>query len=38
VEAGTYRYRQAPVSFTLHEFLADPHAYNAVLLEALDGN
>jgi urea carboxylase len=38
VEAGTYRYRQAPVSFTLDDFLADPLAYNATLLEALDGN
>jgi urea carboxylase len=38
VEAGTYRYRQAQVSFTLDDFLADPLAYNATLLEALDGN
>ncbi|MEV8339163.1 carboxyltransferase domain-containing protein [Leucobacter sp. NPDC077196] len=36
VEAGTYRYKQAPVRFTLAEALADPDAYNRTLLEALD--
>lgn len=35
VEAGTYRIRQAPVEFVLEEFLADPDAYNAHLLEVL---
>lgn len=38
VEAGQYRYRQAPVNFNLEEFLADPDAYNARLLEVLYGN
>lgn len=38
VEAGTYRYRQAPVEFVLDDFLADPDGYNAHLLEALRGN
>lgn len=38
VEAGTYRIHQAPVRFTLEDFLADPDAYNAKLLEALNGN
>lgn len=38
VEAGTYRYRQAPVEFVLNEFHADPDKYNATLLEALYGN
>lgn len=37
VAAGTYRYKQAPVTFTLAEALADPDAYNRTLLEALDG-
>lgn len=36
-EAGTYRYRQAPVTFDVRAALADPDAYNATLLEALDG-
>jgi urea carboxylase len=36
VEAGTYRYKQAPVTFTLAEALADPDAYNRTLLEALN--
>ncbi|MEJ6488580.1 carboxyltransferase domain-containing protein [Leucobacter sp. USCH14] len=36
VEAGTYRYKQAPVRFTLADALADPDAYNRTLLEALD--
>lgn len=35
VEAGTYRYKQAPVRFTLADALADPDAYNRTLLEAL---
>nr|MCW2728961.1 kipI 1 [Aeromicrobium sp.] len=35
VEAGTYRFRQRPVTFTLNEFLADPDAYNGSLMEAL---
>jgi urea carboxylase len=38
VDAGTYVYRQAPVTFVLEEFLADPDAYNARLLEVLYGN
>lgn len=38
VEAGTYRYRQAPVTFDLSEYLAGPDAYNARLLEVLYGN
>ena len=38
VEAGTYRYRQAPVMFDLAEFNKDPDAYNARLLEVLYGN
>lgn len=36
VEAGTYRYKQAPVRFSLAEALADPDAYNRTLLEALN--
>lgn len=35
VEAGTYRIRQAPVTFVLEDFLAAPDAYTADLLEAL---
>ncbi len=35
VEAGTFRFRQRPVTFTLDEFLADPDAYNVALLGAL---
>ncbi len=38
VEAGTYRVRQAPVTFDLAEFNKDPDAYNARLLEVLYGN
>ncbi|MCC3650707.1 allophanate hydrolase subunit 1 [Streptomyces sp. S07_1.15] len=38
VEAGAFRYRQSPVSFSLHDFLAGPDAYNATLLEALHGH
>lgn len=37
VEAGTFRYRQTPVTFDVRSALADPDAYNATLLEALDG-
>lgn len=37
VAAGTFRYRQAPVTFTLADALADPDGYNRTLLEALDG-
>ncbi|MFC5995784.1 allophanate hydrolase subunit 1 [Pseudonocardia hispaniensis] len=35
VEAGTFRIRTEPVEFSLHEFLDDPDAYNARLLEVL---
>lgn len=35
-DAGTYRYRQAPVTFDVRQALADPDTYNATLLEALD--
>ncbi|MEU5096517.1 allophanate hydrolase subunit 1 [Streptomyces sp. NPDC020996] len=38
VEAGTFRYRQSPVDFSLRDFLAGPDAYNATLLEALYGH
>lgn len=37
VEAGTYRYKQAPVTFSLAKALEDPYGYNRTLLEALDG-
>ena len=37
VAAGTYRYKQAPVTFTLSDALADPEGYNHTLLEALNG-
>ncbi len=37
VEAGTYRYRQAPVTFELSKALEDPDGYNRTLLEALNG-
>ena len=37
VAEGTFRFRQAPVTFSLDAFLPDPDAYNAHLLEALDG-
>ena len=36
VEAGEFRYRQAPVTFSLADALADPEGYNRTLLEALD--
>lgn len=35
VEAGTYRYRQAPVTFRPNDTMADPKAANTTLLEAL---
>lgn len=38
VESGTYRYRQAPVTFDMDEYGKDPDAYNARLLEVLYGN
>jgi urea carboxylase len=38
VATGAYRFRQRPVSFSLHDFIADPDTYNAGLLEALDGH
>jgi urea carboxylase len=37
VEAGTFTYRQAPITFDLSSALADPESYNASLLEALNG-
>lgn len=37
VDAGTYTYRQAPVSFDLQRALADPVAYNKEIMEQLDG-
>jgi urea carboxylase len=37
VEAGTWRYRQAPVTLDLDAALENPDAYNRSLLEALDG-
>lgn len=36
VAAGTYRYKQVPVTFTLSDALADPEGYNRSLLEALN--
>lgn len=36
VEAGTFRFKQAPITFTLADALADPESYNRSLLEALD--
>lgn len=36
VEAGTFRFRQAPVTFREADVLADPIAANAALVEALD--
>jgi Allophanate hydrolase subunit 1 len=38
VEAGTYRYRQHPITFDLDRFLADPDGYNIELLGALYGS
>lgn len=37
VEAGSYTYRQAPVSFDLQRALTDPAAYNKEIMEQLDG-
>lgn len=37
ISAGTFRYRQAPVTFELSRALADPEGYNRELMEALDG-
>jgi urea carboxylase len=37
VESGSFRYRQAPVTFELHRALEDPEGYNRELLEALNG-
>lgn len=35
VDAGTFRYRIAPVEFDTEKAVADPEAYNATLLEVL---
>ena len=37
ISAGTFRYRQAPVTFDLSEALASPESYNRKLMEALNG-
>lgn len=37
ISAGTFRYRQAPVTFELSKALADPEGYNQALMEALNG-
>jgi urea carboxylase len=37
ISAGTFRYRQAPVTFELSKALADPEGYNQELMEALNG-
>lgn len=37
ISAGTFRYRQAPVTFDLSRALADPEGYNQELMEALNG-
>ena len=37
ISAGTFRYRQAPVTFELSRALADPEGYNRELMEALNG-
>ncbi|MBG6213845.1 MAG: carboxyltransferase domain-containing protein [Cryobacterium sp.] len=37
VDAGTFRYRQAPIAFDLGAALADPDGYRLSLLEALNG-
>lgn len=36
VEAGSYRYRQMPVSFDLRQALENPHSYNQKILGDLD--
>lgn len=38
VDAGTYTYRQAPVTFDLQKALADPTAHNRDILEKLNGS
>lgn len=37
VAAGTWRFRQAPVTFNVEAALADPDTYNRTLREALNG-
>jgi urea carboxylase len=37
ISAGTFRYRQAPVTFELSKALANPEGYNQKLMEALNG-
>jgi urea carboxylase len=37
ISAGTFRYRQAPVTFELSKALADPEGYNRQLMEVLNG-
>lgn len=37
IAAGTFRYRQAPVTFDLAKALANPEGYNQELMEALSG-
>lgn len=37
ISAGTFRYRQVPVTFELSKALANPEGYNQELLEALNG-
>ena len=37
VDAGTFTYRQAPVTFDLQKALADPTAHNRDLMETLNG-
>lgn len=37
VDAGTFRYRQAPITFDVAAALADPDGYKLSLLEALNG-
>ena len=38
VADGTFRYRQAPVTFELDRALADPRSYNRTIMEKLNGN
>ena len=38
VTARRFRFRQAPVEFSLGRFLADPDGYNRGLMEVLDGS
>ena len=37
ISAGTFRYRQVPVTFDLSRALEDPEGYNQELMEALNG-